>query len=64
MSRRAFAESGVSVTAVRVNLSGPVDPALKAQFHPRFRDRSNDDLEALSAFFVVKKPLGAWVLAG
>jgi SAM-dependent methyltransferase len=58
---RAFAESGLEVAAVDVNLKAPFDPALRAQFHPRFRDRSVDDLEALSAFFVLKKPAAVLV---
>jgi SAM-dependent methyltransferase len=53
---RAFAESGVAVVHVEVNSQAKLEPELRSQLHPRFRDRTQEDLEALSAFFVVKKP--------
>jgi SAM-dependent methyltransferase len=53
---RAFAESGLAVNGVDVNMKATVDPALRAQLHPRFKDRSQEDLEAVSAFLVLKKP--------
>jgi hypothetical protein len=49
---RAFATVGV-VELAQVNLSAQVAPEVRATFHSRFRDR--DDLEALSALFVVQK---------
>ena len=59
---RAFAESGLAVSGVDVNMKAPLDPALRSQLHPRFRDRPQEDLEAVSAFFVMKKPAPAVVL--
>ena len=53
---RVFAESGVKLASIDVNMKAPVDPALRARFLPRWKDRTQEDLEALSAFFVVKKP--------
>ncbi len=52
---RVFRESGVAVEEVDVNLKTTLDPALKAQLHPSFRDRPIEDLEAISAFFVLRK---------
>ncbi len=51
---RAFAESGLAVSSVAVNMKATIDPALRSQLHPRFRDRPDEDLEALSAFFVAR----------
>ncbi|MEZ0227133.1 MAG: methyltransferase domain-containing protein [Planctomycetota bacterium] len=53
---RAFAESGLVVSGVEVNMKTTLDPTLRARLHPRFRDRSQEDLEAVSAFFVLRKP--------
>jgi SAM-dependent methyltransferase len=53
---RAFAESGLRVKGVDVNMKAPLDAALRAQLHPRFKDRPQDDLEAVSAMFVLTKP--------
>jgi SAM-dependent methyltransferase len=50
---RAFAATGV-VEVAQVNLSAQIAPEVRATFHSHFRDR--DDLEALSALFVVRKP--------
>jgi len=53
---RAFSDAGLALAQVTVNLRAPVDPSLRAALHPRYRDRAPEDLEALSAFFVVRKP--------
>jgi SAM-dependent methyltransferase len=54
---RAFVESGVAIAEATVSLRASVDAALRAQLDASFRDRAQEDLEALSAFFVVKRPL-------
>jgi SAM-dependent methyltransferase len=53
---RAFVESGLVVASVEVNTKAPLDPAVRLAMHPRFRDRSLEDLETLSASFVLEKP--------
>ena len=52
----AFASSGTVIEKLEVSVRAEVTPALRARVHPRFRDRPTEDLEALSAFFVVRKP--------
>jgi SAM-dependent methyltransferase len=52
---RVFRDSGVSVEDADVNLKTTLDPALRAQLHPSFRDRPIEELEAISTFFVLRK---------
>lgn len=52
---RSFADSGVTLSRVDVRKRAAVDPAFRVTLHPDFRDRTPEDLEALVAFFVVKK---------
>lgn len=52
----AFRASGVEVRSVDVNMKTTVSPELRTRLHPRFRDRAQDDLEAVSACFVVVRP--------
>jgi len=51
-----FERAGMKVELVEVNLRRPLEPGIRDRIHPRFRDRPTEDLEVLSAFFVVKKP--------
>jgi SAM-dependent methyltransferase len=53
---RAFAESGLVLSSVDVNMKATLDPALRQALDARFRERSQEDLEAISAFFVLRKP--------
>jgi SAM-dependent methyltransferase len=57
---RAFAAAGFEVASVDVNIRTKVAPELRGQLDARFRDRADDDLEAVSAFFSVRRrPAGA-----
>ena len=53
---RVFVGSGLTVTLIDVNMKGTFDPQLRTHMSARFRDCNVDDFEALSAFFVMKKP--------
>ena len=53
---RAFSFSNLSLERMGGVERAPLDPALRSQLDPRFRDRSVEDLEVLGAFFVVRKP--------
>ncbi len=50
-----FAKAGLRVELVEPNLRRPLEPGIRERLHPRFRDRPLEDLEVLSAFFVVRK---------
>jgi uncharacterized protein (DUF433 family)/SAM-dependent methyltransferase len=52
---RAFTSSNLSLERMGVTDRAPLDPTLRAQLDPRFRDRPQDDLEVLGAFFLLKK---------
>ncbi|MEZ0229375.1 MAG: class I SAM-dependent methyltransferase [Planctomycetota bacterium] len=50
-----FAATGLSVDLVEPNLRRPVEPGIRDRLNPRFRDKPPEELEVLSAFFVVRK---------
>ena len=54
---RAFECAGGEVVTVDVNLTTPVPDELRATLHADFRDRPREELEALSAFVVVRKKI-------
>ncbi len=52
---RAFAAAGFVVSPIEVNARTSVDAVLRASFDARYRDRSTDDLEAISVFFALRR---------
>jgi SAM-dependent methyltransferase len=52
---RAFATAGFELAEVDVNMRTKLAPELRAALDARFRDRPEEDLEALSALFVAKR---------
>jgi hypothetical protein len=50
-----FERAGFRVELVEPNLRRALDPGVRERLHPRFRDRPDEELEILSAFFVVRK---------
>ncbi len=51
----AFATSDLAVRSVKPSVKAPCDATARAALAPRFRERSADDLEVLSALFAVEK---------
>jgi SAM-dependent methyltransferase len=54
----AFRAAGLELVAAEVTLSQPVSPEVRSGLDARFRERSLEDLEALSVFFAVRRPHG------
>jgi SAM-dependent methyltransferase len=53
---RLFEEAGTLVESAVANTKTEVDAALRSRLDARFRDLPPEELEAVSAFFVVRKP--------
>ena len=50
-----FSKAGLTIEVMEPNLRHSLDPGCRERIHPRFRDRTSEDLEVLSALFVVRK---------
>src|SRR5581483_3885780 len=56
---RAFAAAGLVVASAEVGTKTTVDAALRASLDARFKDREQEDLEAVGVFFEVRRPPAA-----
>ena len=55
--RTAFEEAGLELCSLVVNQSAPIDEEERARLDEAFRGRTQEDLEALSALMIWRKPL-------